>query len=301
MGLNTGGQVQTTAPSNLGAQSLALGNIGGALQAGGGLGAFATPSSLYQLTPAEQTFQNFGMGLTLPGASQARALNYVMPGSPAGNLYQRYFQNFTAPTILNNAIASGYGGRSGAALEALTRGGEQAAMQGLTSFGAPMATQDIANAGTGMGFAGAQRQASLQDFGRIQQLLQSLTGQLPTTVPGGTTTMQGPGLGAMLTSLLSAGLLGGGGGPLISGIGNGLGSLASGAGSLFKGLFSGGTDNSGANFMPDMSNPAINPATASNFFAATAPDASLLTDIGANIPDASTMALMNLGGGGATL
>ena len=61
MGLQTGSTSSqgTTTPG-------AAGQATSALNTAGGLGGFADPSSLYQLTPAEQTFQNLGMGLSLP-------------------------------------------------------------------------------------------------------------------------------------------------------------------------------------------------------------------------------------------
>src|SRR6266404_4221752 len=148
MGLNTGGTSGTTGTTTTpGAASQA----GQAINAAGGLGAFATPSSLYQLTPAEQTFQGLGMGLNLPGQQASRALGYVQPGTPGGGMFQNYFKNFIAPVVTNNAISGGYGGASGANMEALSRAGQQAAMQGLTSFGMPMAQADQANNQAGLG------------------------------------------------------------------------------------------------------------------------------------------------------
>ncbi len=274
MGLQTGSTSQqgTTTPG-------AAGQVQGALNTAGGLGGFAAPSSLYTLTPAEQTFQNMGMGLSLPGATAARALNYVTPGSPAGDMFQKYFQDFTAPTMSNNLLKSGYVGQSGANTQALANAGENAAMQGLTSFGAPMAQGDIANNATGMGYAGLQRQSSLQDFGRIQNLLTSLLPMLGVSSTGATQT-QGPGLAASLLNLLggvggslfNGGLLGSAGSlgaQLLGSAGSGLASLGSSAWNGLSSLFSG--------------NPATDPATASNFFSGTAPDAvaPLLTDSGA--------------------
>lgn len=240
MGLNTGGSTstQTTAPSNVAGQQLQQGQIGQAFNAAGGLGTFAAPSNLYNLTPGEQLFQNTGMAMSLPGAQANRALGYVLPGTPGGDLFQQYFRNFIAPVTTNNAIAGGYGGASGANMEALSRAGETAAMQGLTQFGMPMAQQDVANNAAGLQYAGLQRTTSIQDLARVQNLLQSLTGMLPTSVGGGTTntTQQGPGLGASLANLGASALLGGTGmggssllgsllGPSVSALGSGLANL----------------------------------------------------------------------------
>lgn len=290
MGLQTGSTSSqgTTTPG-------AAGQATSALNTAGGLGGFAAPSSLYQLTPAEQTFQNLGMGLSLPGATASRALNYVTPGSPAGNMFQKYFQDFTAPTMSNNLLKSGYVGQSGANTQALANAGETAAMQGLTSFGAPMAQGDITNNAQGLNYAGLQRQSSLQDFSRIQNLLTSLLPMLGGSTTGATQT-QGPGLAASLLNLL-----GGVGGSLFNGGSVGslgaqlLGPVASGLGSLGSSAWNGLTSLFGGN-------PATNPDTASNFFSGTSPDAiaPLLTDSGAfaGVPDAGTQsALADLGGG----
>lgn len=268
----------------------AAGQANSALSTAGGLGGFAAPSSLYQLTPAEQTFQGLGMGLTLPGATEARALNYVTPGSPAGDMFQKYFQDFTAPTMANNALKSGYVGQSGATTQALANAGETAAMQGLTSFGAPMAQGDIANNATGLNLAGLQRQTSLQDFGRIQSLLTSLLPMLGGSTTSNTQT-QGPGAAASILNMLggiggalfNGGLMGSAGsvgGQLLGAAGSGLGSAWNGLTSLFG---------SG-------SNPATAPGTASNYWSGTAPDATapLLTDSGVD-PNSYLESLM--GGG----
>jgi hypothetical protein len=226
MGLQTGSTTQqgTTTPG-------AAGQVNSALATAGGLGGFAAPSSLYQLTPAEQTFQGMGMGLDLPGSQAARALNYVQPGSPAGDMFQKYFQDFTAPTMSNNLLKSGYVGQSGANTQALANAGQTAAMQGLTGFGMPMAAADNVNNANGLGLAGLQRQNSLQDFGRIQSLLTSLLPYLggSSTANGQT---QGPGVGASLLNLL-----GGIGGSLFNG--GLMGSGASLGGSLLAKLFGG--------------------------------------------------------------
>jgi hypothetical protein len=278
MGLNTGGTSGTTNTTNSGAAS---GQAQTAINNAGGLGAFATPSSLYQLTPAEQTFQGMGMGLDLPGQQASRALGYVQPGTPGGDMFQNYFKNFIAPVVTNNAISGGYGGASGANMEALSRAGQQAAMQGLTSFGMPMAQADQSNNQQGLGYAGLQRQSSLQDFGRIQNLIQSLLGYLPTNVAGSTTGQtQGPGLGASLLngagSLLGSLFNGGAGGSggslgasLLGSLGSGAAGLGSSALSGLQSLFGGGgvgtVDNGGlsqSNFSPDIlsgNNPGSNP------------------------------------------
>jgi hypothetical protein len=261
LGLNTGGQSGSGTQSGTSTPG-AAGDVRGAINAAGGLGSFATPSSLFQLTPAERTFQGLGMGLNLPGSEASRALSYANSAP-----FADYFRNFTAPTILNNAITSGYGGASGAAMEALQRGGTQAAMQGLTSFGMPMAQADQANVGQGMNYAGAQRQASLQDFGRIQQLIQSLLGYLPTSTTGsmsGNQSTQGPGAaasllnmgGGILGSLFNGGL-GGSQGSLGGQLLGGLGSLGSSAWNGLSSLFgSGGSTGSGqSDYLSSMNMP----------------------------------------------
>ena len=155
------------------------------------------------------------MALNLPGSEASRAIGYA--SSP---IFSNYFRDFIAPSVTNSAITGGYGGASGANQEALARAGEQAAMTGLTSFGVPMAQADQTNAGQFMNYAGLQRQTSLQDFARIQNLIQSLLGYLPTNVSGATTGQtQGPGVGA---------------------------SLLNGAGSLLGSLFNGGLGGSGS-------------------------------------------------------
>jgi len=268
MGLNTGGSTQTgTQTTTPGASSQAI----NAINSAGGLGAFATPSSLYQLTPAERTFQGLGMGLNLPGSEASRALGYVAPGTPGGDMFQNYFKNFIAPVVTNNAISGGYGGASGANMEALSRAGQQAAMQGLTSFGMPMAQADQTNVGQGLGYAGLQRTSSLQDFGRIQNLIQSLLGYLPTSTTGsGTGQTQGPGLGASLLngagsligSLFNGGLAGSGGSlgaSLLGSLGSGAASLGSSALNSLSSLFSGnpsanstGTSPAGSDWLSSM-------------------------------------------------
>lgn len=274
MGLNTGGSTSTTTTNsgNQAAQNLGVGQISQAYGASGGLGNFAAPSNLYNLTPGEQAFQGMGMGMSLPGTQASRALGYVQPGTPGGDMFQNYFKNFIAPTVTNNAIAGGYGGASGANMEALSRAGQQAAMQGLTSFGMPMAQADLANNAQGLNYAGLQRTTSLQDLGRVQNLLQSLTGMLPTSVPGGTTTSQnqGPGTAASLANLAASALLGGTGaggssllssllGPVASAAGSGIASGAGSLGSWLTSLSGGGgvgtVDNGGtssSNFSPDI-------------------------------------------------
>jgi len=292
LGLTTGGstQTQTTTPG-------ASTQVQNAINAAGGLGAFATPSSLYQLTPAEQLFQGATMASALPGAQASRALSYVSPGSPAGNMFQNYFRNFIAPSVTNNAIVGGYGGASGANMEALSRAGQQAAMQGLTSFGMPMAQQDMSNLGLGLQAAGLQRQTSLQDFGRIQNLLQGLMGYLPTTVSGGAT-QQGPGTaasllnmgGSILGSLFNGGMAGSAGslgGQLLGSIGSGLGSLGSSAWNGLTGLFgSGSGDSSTIGSLGSSSNP----------FATTAPDVPI-TDSGVDPNAMQDWNLWNSAGG----
>lgn len=277
--MNTGGSTttQTTNTGNQAAQNLGVGQISQAYGASGGLGNFAAPSNLYNLTPGEQAFQGMGMGMSLPGSQASRALGYVQPGTPGGDMFQNYFKNFIAPTVTNNSITGGYGGASGANMEALSRAGQQAAMQGLTQFGMPMAQQDVANNAQGLQYAGLQRQTSLQDLGRVQQLLQSLTGMLPTSVPGGTSTQssQGPGTAASLANLAASALMGGGGaggssllnsllGPAASAAGSGIASGASSLGSWLANRFGG--------------NPATNPATASNYYSGVSPDASLVPE-----------------------
>lgn len=288
MGLNTGGSTSTTttAPGNTSGQQLQQGQIGSAFNAAGGLGTFAAPSNLYNLSPGEQLFSGIGQMLSMPGAQANRALGYVMPGSPAGDMFQSYFRNFISPTVQNNAIASGYGGASGASMEALSRAGQQAAMSGLQGFGMPMAQQDMANIGTGLQLAGLQRQTQIQDLARVQNLLQSLAGMLPSTVPGGTanTTQQGPGIGASLLNLGASALLGGGGGSLLRGLGSLGSSLINGIGSLFS--------SPSPTYSPSGGDP-IGYGTASNYFSGVAPDASLIPE-----SDPNSLMLSQLASGG---
>lgn len=276
MGLNTGGSTQTQT-----------------VQPAAGLQALSSPNDLYNLTPAEKTFQTGLVGASLPGSMATQANSYTGPGGMFGNLFSlspdaeatrqqgmqgmklltdpsmglfgKYLDTLVAPQVRNNAIASGYGGASGASMEAMSRAGTDAAMkygsqypgfvnsgiqlgqlpnsmrlQGLTSLGLPLAQQDYQNLGTGLGAAGLQRTSSLADLSRIQQLLQSLSGKAITTANAG------PGLAASLLNLGSSALLGGSGGgtslmgsllgPAFSSAGNGLSSLLSGLGS------SGGAD-----------------------------------------------------------
>jgi hypothetical protein len=277
MSLNTGGSTtqQTTAPGNTSGQQLQQGQIGGAFNAAGGLGNFASPSTLYNLTPDEQAFQGMGMGLSLPGSQASRALGYVQPGTPGGDMFQNYFKNFIAPTVTNNAIAGGYGGASGANMEALSRAGQQAAMQGLTSYGMPMAQADQANAAQGLNYAGLQRQTSIQDLARVQNLLQSLTGMLPSQVAGGATTNQnqGPGTAASLANLAASALLGGtgaGGSSLLASLlGPSATSAGSGLSSWLSSLFSSspssvGTVNQDPNTWANYTNPSAVPESDPN-------------------------------------
>lgn len=249
MGLNTGGYTQTQT-----------------VQPAAGLEALSSPNSLYNLTPAEKTFQSGIMGASLPGSMATQANSYTGPGGMFGNMFQlnpdaeasrqqgmqgmklltdptfglfhNYLDQLVGPQVRNNAIASGYGGASGASMEAMSRAGTDAAMkygsqypgmvnsgialgqlpnnmrlQGLTSLGLPLAQQDYGNLATGLGAAGMQRTSSLQDLARIQGLLQSLSGK---TISGVNT---GPGLPASLLQLGSG---------------------------LFSTLFNGGTGGSGS-------------------------------------------------------
>lgn len=268
MGLNTGGSTATQT-----------------VQPAAGLEALSSPNDLYNLTPAEKTFQTGLVGASLPGSMATQANGYTGPGGVFGNLFQlspdaeasrqqgmqgmklltdptfgmfgKYLDQLVAPQVRNNAIASGYGGASGASMEAMSRAGTEAAMrygsqypgfvnsainlgqlptsmslEGLTSLGLPLARQDYQNLGTGLGAAGLQRTSSLADLSRIQQLLQSLSGK---TITGAT---QGPGLAASLLNLGSSALLSGGGtslmskllGPSVSAAGSGLASLFGGMG-----------------------------------------------------------------------
>lgn len=285
--------LQTGSTSTQGTQTPgAAGQATNALNTAGGLGGFAAPSSLYQLTPAEQTFQGMGMGLDLPGQQASRALSYVQPGTPAGDMFQKYFQDFTLPSMQNNMLKSGYAGQSGANTQATANAGQTAAMQGLTSFGMPMAQADLTNNAQGLGYAGLQRQSSLQDFSRIQNLLTSLLPMLGGSSTSNTQT-QGPGaaasilnmLGGIGGSLFNGGLLGSSGslgGSLLGSLGGAIGNGASSAYNSLASLFSG--------------NPATNPATAQNYYSGTNPDATapLLTDSGVD-PNAQLESLM--GGG----
>lgn len=232
MGLNTGGSTSTSTTN-----PAAAGQVNAALNASGGIAPFATPSQFSTLTPGENLFQSLAMANALPGAQASRALGYVQPGTPGGDQFQSYFQNFIAPVVLNDAIRSGYGGAGGATMEALSRAGQQAAMQGLTSFGMPMAQADMSNLGTGLNAAGLQRQAYQSDMLRRQQLLQSLLGFMPTTTSGSGTSL-GPGLpasllnlgGSILGSLFNGGMLGSAGslgGQLLSSAGSGISGLFS--------------------------------------------------------------------------
>lgn len=269
MGLNTGGSTQTQS-----------------VEPAAGLSALSSPNNLYNLTPAEQTFQSGIVGASLPGSMANQAQGYTGPGGQFGNLFQlnpqaeasrqqglqgmslltdpsmglfgKYLDQMIAPTVRNDAIKSGYGGASGASMEAMSRAGTDAAMrygsqypgfvnsaiqlgqlpqsmrlQGLTSLGLPLAQQDYQNLGTGLGAAGLQRQSSLADLSRIQQLLQSLSGRQITNVNSG------PGLAASLLNLGSSALLGGGGGGT-SLMGSLLGPAFSSAGSGLASLFSSG-------------------------------------------------------------
>lgn len=272
--------LQTGSTSTQGTQTPgAAGQATSALNTAGGLGGFAAPSSLYQLTPAEQTFQGLGMGLDLPGSQASRALNYVQPGSPAGDMFQKYFQDFTLPSMQNTMLKSGYVGQSGANTQATANAGETAAMQGLTGFGMPMAQADIANNAQGLQYAGAQRQSSLQDFSRIQNLLTSLLPMLGGSSTSNSQT-QGPGAAASILNMLggiggalfNGGLMGSGasiGGQLLGAAGSGLGSLGSSAYNSLASLFGGGngvgTVNNGgstlSNFSPDILNGYNPPIT----------------------------------------
>jgi hypothetical protein len=269
MGLNTGGNTSQTT-----------------VQPAAGLEALSSPNSLYNLTPAEQTFQSGLMGASLPGSMANQAQSYTAPGGQFGSMFQlnpqaeasrqqglqgmslltdpsmglfgKYLDQMIAPQVRNNAIASGYGGASGASMEAMSRAGTNAAMQygsqypgfvnsaiqlgqlpqsmqlqGLTSLGLPLAQQDYQNLGTGLGAAGLQRQSSLADLSRIQQLLQSLSGKQITS------SNAGPGLAASLLNLGSSALLGGSGGGT-SLLGSLLGPAVSSAGGGLASLFGGG-------------------------------------------------------------
>jgi hypothetical protein len=310
MSLTTGGTTTTPAPGNVSAQNLALGQIGSALTQSGGLGQFATPSNLFNLTPGENLFRSSIMGASLPGSMAGQANAYTGPGGQFGNLFQlspqaeqfrqqgmqgmgaltdptgglfhNYLKQFVEPSVINNAIASGYGGASGASMEAMARAGTDAAMrygsqypgmvnsamqlgqmpqnlrlQGLTSLGLPLAQTDYQNLQTGQNAAGQQRNLSLQDQNRIQNLLQSMLGMLPTAVQGGTTTQQGPGTAASLLNL-GAGALGN--------LFNGglLGSAGSLGGTGLTGLIS-MLSGSGGNTNPFAADVAASPSTSDLF------------------------------------
>lgn len=238
MGLNTGGNTSQTT-----------------VQPAAGLQALSSPNDLYNLTPAEKTFQTGIMGASMPGSMANQANSYTGPNGQFGSLFSlnpdasaardagmkgmslltdpsmglfgKYLDQIVGPQVRNNAIASGYGGASGASMEAMSRAGTDAAMkygslypgfvnsgiqlgqlpqtmrlQGLTSLGLPLAQQDYQNLGTGLGAAGFQRTSSLADLSRIQQLLQSLSGK---TVTGVNT---GPGLASSLLGLGSSAISG---------------------------------------------------------------------------------------------
>lgn len=303
MSLDTGGSTTTTTPQNTSAQQAALGQINTALGASGGLGQFAQPSNLFNLTPAENTYRAGIMGASLPGAMATQASSYTRPGGmfgdlfslspdaaqaqqagvqgmqrltdPTGGLFKNYLKEFVQPSVINNAIASGYGGASGASMEAMSRAGTEAAMkygaqypgmvssaiqnaqlprnlqlQGLTSLGLPLAQQDYANLQTGENAAGQQRNLSLQDLGRVQQLLMSMLGMLPTSTPGSETTNRGPGTAASLLNF-------------------GAGAL----GNLFNGGLAGSAGSLGAQGLSSLYNWATQPS-AYNYNSSSYPDPS---------------------------
>jgi hypothetical protein len=209
-------------------------------------------------------------------------------------MFQKYFQDFTLPSMQNNMLKSGYVGQSGANTQATANAGETAALQGLTSFGMPMAQADLTNNQQGLGYAGLQRQTSLQDFSRIQSLLTSLLPMLGGSSTSNTQT-QGPGLSASLLNLLGGGLgslFNGGsmgsagsiGGQLLGSLGSGLGSLGS---SIYNGI---------SGMFGSPSSATTDPGTASNYWSGTAPDATapFITDSGVD-PNAYLESLM--GGG----
>lgn len=231
-------QSATSTPDPSGAASAALKlgqtqNLFGALP-GGNLGSAFGPGSAfantYQLSPAANFFNTGIQGMSLPGGLLNQAQGYTGPGGALGSLFQMNpqsqqiyqqgvqdyssllnpgaggpFQNWlnqtVGPMATNNAIASGYGGASGATLQALTNAASQAAMQygsmipGLTSSGLNFAQtpQNMQIQGlTSMGLP-----LALQDYQNLQTGLQA--GQLPTTMAQG----YGLNMQAQLNALLA--------------------------------------------------------------------------------------------------
>lgn len=263
LGVDTSGQ-NSTNQANANAQSLGVGQIASGLSAAGGAAQFATPNSLYNLSPGENIFRALQTGASLPGSLSSSAASYMngpegqnyqyspaaqkqwsqgMEGmnqltDPSHGIFHNYLNQFLVPQTLNDSIAHGFGGNSGATGEAITRAMSDAAMKygsqysgmvndavnlgnapralaakGFNSFAMPLAQQDYSNLQTGLNAAGMQRQSSLMDLGRVQQLVQSMLGMLPTSTNNRQITNQGPGLagtavnalGSLGTSLLSGG------------------------------------------------------------------------------------------------
>ncbi len=286
----------TPDPQGQASAALKLGQTGSLLSSfpGGNTGSAFGPgspfASTFQLSPGEDFFRQFQLGQSMPGATLNQALGYTGAGGRLGNLFtlnpasqqlynqgvqgyslltdptQGLFQNYlnrvVGPIATNNAIKAGYGGASGATLQALTNAGSNAAMQyaslypslvssglgfaqapqslaaqGLTSLGLPLALQDYQNLGTGFNAAGTPRTLS-QQFGLNQQAqLNALLAGLPFPVGvantgAGQLTNQQSVLGSILAPMASMGLLGlGNSGSL----GRGLGSLGSSIANLFGG------------------------------------------------------------------
>jgi hypothetical protein len=288
LSLNTGGST-TTNPGNTTAQNLGVGQIQSGLSAAGGAAQFATPNNLYNLSPGENLFRGLQTGASMPGALQQQAQGYLqnnpnfsyspaaqkqwsqgMAGmnqltDPSHGLFHNYLDQFIRPQTLNDSIARGFGGNSGASGEAVTRAMTDAAMrygnqypgmvqsgitlgnapralqqQGLQNWAQPLANQDYSNLQTGLNAAGMQRQSSMADLSRVQNLVQSMLGMLPTSTNNQRITNQGPGLGATALNGLGSlgmGLMNGGtGGFAASALGSlPWGKMASGLGSLFGG------------------------------------------------------------------
>lgn len=247
--------------------------------------------NLFQLSPDAQQ------------AQQAGVQGMKTLTDPTGGLFKNYLNQMVLPSIQNNSIASGYGGASGATQENMQRGGTQAAMQygpaypgmvnsaiqlgqlpqsmqlqGLTSLGLPLAMQDYANLGIGEQAAGQQRMSSIQDMTRVQNIIQSMLGQLPTSTQGFTSTTQGPGTSASLLNfgagalgnLFNGGLFGSGGSLGAQGITSLLKSFSGGGGggtdpstgqpgSGFSDYLSGYVPGGGNGTVPESTNPTDYP------------------------------------------
>lgn len=165
----------------------------------GGLVPFGAPAPQYY-TPTEDEygFLNRIMGFAEGGSSLdfdkwLEMANAAASETAAQDAAKKYYEDVLQPATINQAVAAGYGGQSGATLELANRAGTEllvplAAQSQQNRFNVQMAAPGMADLldklklgvyGAGLSAAGMPRNLAMQDFLRRQGIMQGMFGSGP--------------------------------------------------------------------------------------------------------------------------